>query len=274
MSYLDDIRRQIGDHPNRERWLRAAQAEIEVGAAIADRLGELGYGPGCRVLEIGCGEGGITISLAASGRTAVGIEIEAARVATAEKRARESNSSARFVHGSAYELPFEDGSYDVAVMENVIEHLEHWPDAIKEASRVLRPGGLLTMTMPSRLGIRTILADPHWELFGLVLLPRPVARWVVTGWLKRAKVYDVYEMPSLRRIFRACRAAGFVDCRMEDGLYRMRGRIERASGGKGRLARRLVGTFDRYPATRWSYWLYRRFVSEVWIAEARKAAAA
>jgi ubiquinone/menaquinone biosynthesis C-methylase UbiE len=271
MSYLDDIERSLADHPNRERWLLAARAEEEVGQALAARLTELGFPAEAEVLEVGCGEGGVAIALAASGRRTTGLEIDAGRLETAGRRAGESGSSAAFVLGSAYQLPFATAAFDVVVLENVIEHLEFWPDAITEASRVLRPGGLLAMTMPNRLGLRTVVADPHWQLFGVVLLPRRAARWVVTGLLKRTDAYDVFEMPSLRRIFAACRRAGLEVARMDDGLYRLRRKADRAGGRRGQLARGLVKSFDGSPRTRALYRLYRRYVSEIWFVEARKS---
>jgi SAM-dependent methyltransferase len=55
----------------------------------------------------------------------------------------------RFVRASAYDLPFEDDTYDCVRLQEVIEHLEGAAEAVKEINRVLRPGGTLLVTTPN-----------------------------------------------------------------------------------------------------------------------------
>jgi SAM-dependent methyltransferase len=62
------------------------------------------------------------------------------------------------VVGDAHNLPFDDNSFDSIIMQAVLEHL-HTPDlAIKEAFRVLKPGGYLYLEVPFLQGFH---ADPH-----------------------------------------------------------------------------------------------------------------
>lgn len=49
---------------------------------------------------------------------------------------------------SAYEIPVESGSFDTALMTEVLEHLEEPQAALRECARVLRPGGVLILTAP------------------------------------------------------------------------------------------------------------------------------
>lgn len=270
-SYIEEAERKLANHPNRERWLRAILAEAEIGRAIASRFRELGIMPGARILEVGCGEGGITIALQQAGFQALGLEIAADRVQTALRRADEEGGQALFLRGSAYDLPVAAGSVDAAVLENVIEHLEHWPQAVEQLARALKPNGIVTITLPNRFGLQTIKADPHWEVFGLVLLPRPVAKWLITKVLRRTQDYDVFDMPSLSRLRAVFQRHG-IDLHLHDGYDRIafKQEYQSAQGARAALKRLVVTGIGRFAFMRYLYRIHRRFISEIWILEGAK----
>lgn len=58
----------------------------------------------------------------------------------------------------AASIPVPDGTYDAAILAEVLEHVAHPEPVLKEAGRVLRPGGVLLMTVPFHCDIH---ADPH-----------------------------------------------------------------------------------------------------------------
>lgn len=107
--------------------------------------------PGMRLLDVGCGPGSITLGLAeavAPGEV-VGVDLrpEPLQGARAEA-ARRGISNVRFELGSAYELPFEDGSFDAAFAHVVLMHLRDPVAALAEMRRVLKPGGLAGLREP------------------------------------------------------------------------------------------------------------------------------
>ena len=59
-----------------------------------------------------------------------------------------AGASAQALRGSAYALPFADGSFDGIVAAEVLEHLPQDERAMSELFRVLRPGGLIAVTVP------------------------------------------------------------------------------------------------------------------------------
>lgn len=51
--------------------------------------------------------------------------------------------------GSLYDLPYPDNTFDAAILSEVLEHLDHDVDALREVYRVLKPGGVLAVTVPN-----------------------------------------------------------------------------------------------------------------------------
>jgi SAM-dependent methyltransferase len=271
-GYLRSIEERLEGHPNQRRWVAAAVEEAEVGRRLAARLRERGLSPGAHVLEVGCGAGGIPIALRREGFRAAGVEIAADQIELARRRAEDEGVFPALVRGSAFELPVRSASVDAVVLENVLEHFTDWPAAVREAARVLRPDGLVTVTLPNRFGLRTIVSDPHWGIPGLVLLPRPIAAALVTRVLRRAPSYDVFDMPSVRRLREVFADAG-LDVRLDSGIDRFRDKAAAATGLPGRARRALAAWFDCGPLGAETYLAYRRFASSIWIFEGEKVAA-
>ncbi len=104
--------------------------------------------PGGRILDVGCGEGGLVRFLTREGADAVGLECSPVQLRHAEEAARVGAES--YVSGRGEDLPFEDGSFDAVIFSNSLHHVppERMEQALAEAGRVLRPGGLLYVAEP------------------------------------------------------------------------------------------------------------------------------
>lgn len=122
-------------------------------AEAAERLAQMmiakaEMGPGKKFVDLGCGFGRSGILLAKEkGCHVDGITISKVQQTEASRLAQADGlqDNVRFVHGSALELPFEDASYDGGWFFESIFHMGH-ERALREASRVLKPGALLLLT--------------------------------------------------------------------------------------------------------------------------------
>jgi SAM-dependent methyltransferase len=97
------------------------------------------------LLDIGCGPGSITAGLAARvapGRT-VGADVDPATLPSAAELEAIGAPYLEFQQANAYALPFEDAAFDAVFMHFVLQHLNEPGLALREACRVLRPGGVI-----------------------------------------------------------------------------------------------------------------------------------
>ena len=116
---------------NAEGYAQNAAFVPALGAPLIDRLNPR---PGERVLDVGCGDGTLTVQIAARGATVVGIDASEDMVAAAKKR----GVDARVVDAQA--LPFA-GEFDAAFSNAVLHWIPH-PDAvIAGVHRALKPSG-------------------------------------------------------------------------------------------------------------------------------------
>lgn len=100
---------------------------------------------GDRCLDVGCGDGGTSGPwLTAHAESYLGVDISESAVQMATERGLDARAIT-----DATDLPFEDGSFDLAVCSEVLEHLFEPQHAIAEIRRVLTPGGRLIATMPN-----------------------------------------------------------------------------------------------------------------------------
>jgi len=180
-------------------FLRHILASETRGEILSRRIADQG-----RVLELGCGTGGLALALRKRSVDVVAIDIASRWLVVAERRLKDAGLDAGFHAANAEDIPWPDASFDTVVADSLIEHLDDPVRMLSEARRVLRPGGKLLLWSPNRL---TLLADPHVRLWGVGLLPRGVAKAYVR--LRRGGAW----LPRTLTAEQACgltRSVGFV----------------------------------------------------------------
>ena len=147
--------------------------------------------PNTTALDVGSGDGLFTIELARRGARAFGVDIEhrdldrgRRRIATLGLQDRVTLQS-----GDGRRLPFPDETFDYVISNCTIEHIPDDEAALREMARVLKPGGMLALTVPAD-------AD-HDEAIPLRLLrwalrrtPRTKQRWFRAWLLPYTRIRD------------------------------------------------------------------------------------
>ena len=106
---------------------------------------------GKEVLDMGCGAAGKSLYYVSLGAAHVtGVDIVEHYKAEAEAMAAELGYADRFtfVLGSAYEMPFADRCFDTVIMNDFMEHVDNPEAALREAMRLVRPGGRIYINFP------------------------------------------------------------------------------------------------------------------------------
>lgn len=152
----------------------------------ATLLGSVGGSRGAHVLEVGCGTGRWLELLQVTGCQIAGLDPSTEMLRRASARL---NGDLRT--GSAEALPWEDASFDHVLYINALHHFTQPADALREAYRVLRPGGR----------ILSIGLDPH---------PGD-HRWYVYEFFPSTLALDLARFPSREQRTRWLEEAGFAD---------------------------------------------------------------
>jgi ubiquinone/menaquinone biosynthesis C-methylase UbiE len=129
-----------------EQWRGTTLGRITEGLEQRCILDLIGPVDGRRVLDLGCGDGVLTATLAERGARAIGIDADRRVLEVAAARAPvDQPQPPRFIEGRIEQLPFRDGSVDVVAIVTVLCLVGDRTAAIREAVRVLRPGGRLVI---------------------------------------------------------------------------------------------------------------------------------
>jgi SAM-dependent methyltransferase len=104
----------------------------------------LAAGPGPDVLDAGAGQGTLSAKLAALGFDVTSTDASPAAVAFLRDHA-----PGHVLEADVTSLPFEGASFDAAVLGEVLEHVEEDGVALVEIARVLRPRGVLALSVPA-----------------------------------------------------------------------------------------------------------------------------
>ena len=181
-SGLDEKRAR--EHAARLELRARAESEIAVRDEYVDLLG---VAPGERVLDVGCGSGAVTRTLAqrvAPSGQAVGCDLSGSLLKVARELADEAGLGAiiAFNEGDCRKLPYPDASFDAVVAATTLSHVPDVGRALAEMVRVTRPGGRVGVFDLD--GDMCLFAHPERELTRKIVAACSDQMWV-NGWLVR-----------------------------------------------------------------------------------------
>ena len=103
---------------------------------------------GDRVLEVGCGAGHVLQTFGGTRRT--GIDLSPSMLARARRRL---GDSVTLLQGAAEQLPFSNGSFDIVLCTEVLEHTVAPELVLRELVRVAAPGARVVVSIPNEAAI-------------------------------------------------------------------------------------------------------------------------
>jgi SAM-dependent methyltransferase len=117
-------------------------------------FGHFRVGPGDRVLDLGCGSGRHAFESHKRGATVLALDSaetdlkDVRDMFSALMTAGEAHTAALALRANGLALPFPDDTFDRVIAAEVLEHVTDDHTMIAEAARVLKPGGLIAVTVP------------------------------------------------------------------------------------------------------------------------------
>jgi len=172
--------RYLGDRADFEAHARARyrlEPYIHEFAGFAESGGR-------RVLEVGVGMGADYLEWLKAGAQATGVDLSSASIERAKRRCEIAGYAPDLRVSDAEHLPFPDNSFDIVYSYGVMHHSPDTPQCMREAWRVLKPGGSLR-----------IMIYHHPSLTGFML-------WLRYGFLRgkslRQSVHDHLESPGTK----------------------------------------------------------------------------
>jgi ubiquinone/menaquinone biosynthesis C-methylase UbiE len=130
---------------------------------------------GSRLLEIGCGAGNLLLQATVAGSYPVALDLSMQALTFVRSRLKEAQFTLTAPSGFACtqaigeSLPFREDSFDCVLLSEVIEHLEAPQISIREAMRVLCPGGRLLITTPN---YRSFWPFMEWAVDRMNMAPK------------------------------------------------------------------------------------------------------
>jgi 2-polyprenyl-3-methyl-5-hydroxy-6-metoxy-1,4-benzoquinol methylase len=178
--------------------------ERQVGKSVTAKI-KSRYGiAGKRILDDGSGFGEVSIEMARAGGLVSGIEPDRERLLLSRRFAKKEKVPVDFRLGYAENLPFQDGHFDIVVSNAVIEHVKDVEKTLSEMARVVRPGGVIYISVPNYL----FPHEDHYKVPFPPLAPKSLARIYLRMLGRKPDFINTINYITMPALFRTLRGLG------------------------------------------------------------------
>lgn len=170
-------------------------------------LHALAHLPNKQVLDVGCGGGILSESMAMKGATVTGIDLSPKALEVAQLHALESGVSVRYMQKTVEACAQEDGPiYDIVTCMEMLEHVPDFSSVVKACSELVKPGGWVffsTINRHIKAYLQAILAAEY------------CLKWLPKG------THDYAQFITPAELAHSVREAGLTLCQFKGISYRL-----------------------------------------------------
>lgn len=220
-------------HPNFIKWQRARDLSVERGKFAHSIVSQKIQANNLTVLDLGSGEGGTT-KVFSENNFVVSLDLSLIRLKrqkmfvisnegsypteksvfindkdfslqdSLEMTNKNIPNIIERVNGNALQLPFANNSFDLIIIQDVIEHLSDLKYFIQEVKRVLRINGFIYLSTPNKYSIFNFLADPHFGLPVVSVLKRKTIKKYFLKYFRKDDYNrdDIAQLLSLKELIK------------------------------------------------------------------------
>lgn len=186
------------NHPNYERWKRARSIALERGKFVISIIEQKLKCDGLTVLDLGSGEGG-TAKILAENNSVISLDISLTRML----RQSGENEKLYRVNGDALNVPIKENSFDLIILQDVIEHVTDPEKLVNSLHALLKKDGILYLSTPNKFSVFNFISDPHWGMpFVSILKRKTIKKYFLKNFRKDDWVReDAAQLLSLEYLF-------------------------------------------------------------------------
>jgi 2-polyprenyl-3-methyl-5-hydroxy-6-metoxy-1,4-benzoquinol methylase len=199
MEVGKEIQREYNpEHQNYERWQKARDLSDERTKFVDSvLLNEINL-QDLKILDVGAGEGS-TSELLSKNNFVVSLEPKQERIKKIER-----TNSLQPVIAEGLNIPFKSDSFNLIILQDVIEHLNINKKLINDLIFLLRDEGLIYISTPNKFSLINIISDPHWGMPLLCLFNRDQIKKYFLKYFRKNDYQrdDIAELLSLNKLYK------------------------------------------------------------------------